>query len=140
MFFRNLSFMRLPPNWAMSAGALADLLAKHPLTPCTGASVRSVGWVSPFGDDRLVAAHGRQLLIHLGVEQKKVPSSVINKTAKERAAKLEKTQGFKVGKKQMRELKEEIFLELIPRAFPKFAVRHSSDRKLGSPWCSPARD
>lgn len=130
MWFKNLQIYRLPPKWQMPAGTLEDILAKHPLQPCTGISMISRGWVSPRGDQQLVASHGKQLLIALGVEQKILPAAVINQTAKDRAELLEKQQGFKVGKKQMRELKEQITAELMPRAF--------SRRRSTRAWLSPS--
>ena len=129
MWFKNLQIYRLPPKWLMPAGTLEEILAKHPLQPCTGMSTSSRGWVSPRGDQQLVASHGKNLLIALGVEQKILPAAVINQTAVERAEKLEKQQGYKVGKKQMRDLKEQIMTELLPRAF--------SRRRSTRAWLSP---
>lgn len=130
MWFKNLQIYRLPPKWLMPAGTLEEILAKHPLQPCTGMSTTSRGWVSPRDDQQLVASHGKNLLIALGVEQKILPAAVINQTAKERAEKLEKQQGYKVGKKQMRDLKEQIMTELLPRAF--------SRRRSTRAWLSPS--
>jgi recombination associated protein RdgC len=129
MWFKNLQIYRLPAKWAMPAGTLEEILAKHPLAPCTGLSMQSRGWVSPRDDQQLVHSQGKHLLIALGVEQKILPAAVINQTAKERAEKIEKQQGFKVGKKQMRDLKEQITAELLPRAF----VRRRATRA----WLSP---
>ena len=129
MWFKNLQIYRLPPKWLMPAGTLEEILAKHPLQPCMGMSTTSRGWVSPRGDQQLVASHGKNLLIALGVEQKILPAAVINQTALERAEKLEKQQGYKVGKKQMRDLKEQIMTELLPRAF--------SRRRSTRAWLSP---
>ncbi len=114
----------------MPAGTLEEILAKHPLQPCGGMTTTSRGWVSPRGDQQLVASHGKNLLIALGVEQKILPAAVINQTAKERAEKIEKQQGYKVGKKQMRDLKEQIMAELLPRAF--------SRRRSTRAWISPS--
>ena len=130
MWFKNLQIYRLPPHWQMPAGTLEDILSRHPLQPCGGMSTTSRGWVSPRGDQQLVASHGKHLLIALGVEQKILPAAVVNQTAKERAEQLEKQQGFKVGKRQMRELKEQITSELLPRAF--------SRRRSTRAWLSPA--
>jgi recombination associated protein RdgC len=59
----------------------------------------------------------RQMLIMLGTEKKLLPSSVINQVTKAKAAEIEEQQGFKPGRKQMRELKEQVTDELLPRAF-----------------------
>ena len=59
----------------------------------------------------------KQMLIVLGTEKKLLPSSVINQVAKARAAEMEEAQGFAPGKKAMKELKERVADELLPRAF-----------------------
>jgi len=57
------------------------------------------------------------MLFALGVEQKLLPATVVNRFAKERVADIEAQQGYKVGRKEMKELKEAITEELLPRAF-----------------------
>jgi recombination associated protein RdgC len=75
------------------------------------------GWVSPRGDDALVYTANRQMLIAYRAEKKLLPASVVTQFVKERAAELEEQQGFKPGRKQMKELKEHVTDELLPRAF-----------------------
>jgi recombination associated protein RdgC len=57
------------------------------------------------------------MLFALGVEQKLLPTTIINRFAKERAAEIEAQQGYKVGRKEMKEIKESVTEELLPRAF-----------------------
>ena len=71
----------------------------------------------------LVHTVNRQLLLQLGTEKKLLPSTVINQVTKARAAELEEQQGFKPGRKQMKELKEQVTDELLPRAF---SIRRST--------------
>src|SRR3546814_19846377 len=59
------------------------------------------------------------MLIALGVEQKLLPSSVVQQAVDERASELEQRQGFKPGRKQLRDLKDQVTAELMPRAFAK---------------------
>ena len=78
----------------------------------------SSGWVPPReGDLRLAYAVGRQILCAFRTEKKLLPASVINQFVKVRATELEDQQGFKPGRKQMRDLKEEVTESLLPRAF-----------------------
>jgi recombination associated protein RdgC len=53
------------------------------------------------------------------VEVKAVPSSVIARKANERAAQMEAMEGRKPGKKELREIKEDLKLSLLPMAFTK---------------------
>jgi recombination associated protein RdgC len=57
------------------------------------------------------------MLICLGVEKKLLPNTVITQFAKSRAVELEEQQGYKPGRKQMKQIKEAITDELLPRAF-----------------------
>ena len=53
----------------------------------------------------------------MGAERKLLPASVIAQYAKVRAEEIEGTQGYKPGRKQMREIRDEVTDELLPRAF-----------------------
>ncbi|MDD2721448.1 MAG: recombination-associated protein RdgC [Gallionella sp.] len=117
MWFKNIFIYRLPADSALSAEWLQEKLAQKPLLPCSGLDKQSRGWVSPRGNDRLVHVSNQQLLFALGIEQKLLPASIINRFAKERIADIEAQQGYKVGRKQSKEIKEAIAEELLPRAF-----------------------
>lgn len=117
MWFRNLQIYRLPVPWAMSLAALDEQLSRAVFQPCPSNEPMSRGWVSPRGDGALAYALNSQWLIALAVEHRLLPSSVINQVAQERAEEMEAQQGYKPGRKQMRELKERVADELMPRAF-----------------------
>jgi recombination associated protein RdgC len=116
MFFKNLHLYRLPAPWAMSADALAGALQRHAFTPPSSNELLRQGWTAPRAD-ALVHSVGGQYLLQLSTEKKLLPSSVINQVAKARAGELEEQQGFPPGKKAMKELKERVANELLPRAF-----------------------
>ncbi len=124
MWFKNLIVYRLPENWAMSAEQLQQKLADKPLLPCSGLQKQNRGWVPVAGDERLVLTAGRHYLLALGLEQKLLPASVINQVARERAVELEAQQGFKVGRKAMKDLREQVADELLPRAFALRSTVH----------------
>lgn len=120
MWFKNLQLHRLPVPWHMTPEEFADQLRSRLFQPCGGLNRESRGWIPPRGDERLVyAAHGHWL-IALGMEQKLLPSAVVNQEAKVRAAEIEARMGVAPGRKRMKELKEEIFDELLPRAFSRY--------------------
>lgn len=119
MWFKNLQIFRLPAGWAITAAQIDERLSRHPLQPCGGLDRQSRGWVSPRGNDTLVVSLNRQLLIAMGTEQKLLPAAVVNQLAQERADQLEAQQGFRPGRKQMKEIKEQAADELLPRAFAR---------------------
>lgn len=117
MWFKNLQIYRLAAPWAMTAEQLETLLAPQAFVACSSADVQTQGWVPPRPNGGLVYASNKQMLVQLCTEKKLLPTSVVNQVAKARALELEEQQGFKPGKKQMRELKEDVYDELLPRAF-----------------------
>ena len=118
MWFKNLKLFRLSGDWKTSADQLDALLAKESFVSAGAAAPMSSGWVPPReGDLRLAYAVGRQILCAFRTEKKLLPASVINQFVKVRAVELEDQQGFKPGRKQMRDLKEEVTESLLPRAF-----------------------
>ncbi|MRR56862.1 MAG: recombination-associated protein RdgC [Deltaproteobacteria bacterium] len=119
MWFRNLQIFRLAAGWHSQLDALHDQLLKHAFQPCGSQDMKSRGWIPPRGD-RLVHGVGGQWLLALGAEQKLLPASVVNQTTQSRAAAIEEAQGYRPGRKQMAELKEQIVLELLPRAFSRY--------------------
>lgn len=101
----------------MSADQLEPLLAPQAFSSCSSLDMQTQGWISPRDNGMLVYGAGRQMLLALQTEKKLLPSSVINQVTKAKAAELAEQQGFKPGKRQMRELKEQVTDELLPRAF-----------------------
>lgn len=117
MWFKNLQIYRLPTPWTVSAEQLEAQLTPQAFVACTSIDLQSQGWVSPRNNGMLVHSANKQHLLLLGTEKKLLPATVINQVTKMRAAELEEQQGFKPGRKQLKELKEQVTDELLPRAF-----------------------
>jgi len=117
MWFKNIFIYRLPEDFRIMPATLEEKLALKPLLPCSGLDKQSLGWVPCRGDDRLLHVADNQILFALGVEQKLLPAAIINRFAKERAADAEAQQGYRVGRKQMKDIKQAVADELLPRAF-----------------------
>ncbi len=116
MWFRNLRIYRLSSDWNKDPKQLSELLAKQPLKRCGSFDMQSRGWVYPKDGD-FVHAVNRQWVIALGVEQKLLPTTVIRQIAQERATEIEVEQQRKLGRKELRDLRESVEQELLPRAF-----------------------
>ncbi|MES2901948.1 MAG: recombination-associated protein RdgC [Pseudomonadota bacterium] len=117
MWFKNLQIYRLPAPWAYTPEQLEAALAPQSFVPASSNELLRQGWDSPRGNGTLVHVVNKQMLILLGTEKKLLPTSVINQVAKAKAADMEEAQGFAPGKKAMKELKERVAEELLPRAF-----------------------
>ena len=119
MWFRNLQLYRLPTPWAIDLASLEEQVARGPFVKCPSNQPLSRGWVSPRRDGALVFALDRQWLLALAVEQRLLPASVVIEEVKERAEAIEAQQGYAPGRKQLKELRERVTEELMPRAFTR---------------------
>lgn len=121
MWFKNLCMYRLQEAFPLDAEGLEQALAQHRYTPCAKMDVASQGWVSPLGRDgeMLVHAANGYLMLCLQEESKLLPPAVIRDVLTERVAEIEDRELRKVRKREKDNLREEIFLELLPRAFSR---------------------
>jgi recombination associated protein RdgC len=129
MWFKNLLVYRIKAATRLKADDVEVKLRDNALRPCGSFEMESRGWVAPRVEERFLHSLERQWLITFGVNQKLLPGSVITQTAKERAAKLAQKQEHPVGRKQMREIRERVIEELMPRALTR-------RRTLGA-WIDP---
>ncbi len=117
MFFNSLMVYRIQQPWDMSLEKLQEQLARGAFAPCPSNQPSSRGWVSPRKDGPLVYSVGGQWLLALRTQERLLPSFVINDEVRERAEQMESQQGRALGRKQLKELKERVTEELLPRAF-----------------------
>ena len=112
---------RLGPAWSLSLEQLEAALQPAQFVECSLSQEKAVGWIPPRGQENgaLVESVGGQWLLKLMLESKVVPSSVINRKTKERVAEIEAAIGRKPGRKEMKEIKEDARLALLPMAFTK---------------------
>ena len=122
--FKNIIMYRIGPDWAPTQQQVEAGLDALRFVPCGAHEDKSVGWVEPRGEAHgpLVEVVGGQLILKLKLETKVVPGAVVTRKAKERAAQIEATTGRKPGKKETREIKDDIRLSLMPLAFSKEAT------------------
>ena len=120
MWFRNLQIFRLGTGWEYTSDQLAEAMLRGQFHGCGATDRTSRGWVPPRGNDgEMVFVVGRQQLIALGIEQKLLPAAVTRQYADAKLQEIEAAQGYKPGRKQAKEVWEQVELELLPRAFVK---------------------
>lgn len=114
--FKNLTFFSIA---AMPASF--DGLDFNTFTPCAASQEKSSGWVPPRGHDNgaLVETVAGQHILKLMTETKPVPAEVVARRTKERLAQIMEMTGRKPGKKETRDIRDDVFMELLPMAFPK---------------------
>ncbi|OHC71201.1 MAG: recombination-associated protein RdgC [Rhodocyclales bacterium RIFCSPLOWO2_02_FULL_63_24] len=120
MWFRNLQIFRLTSGWDYPTESLTAALHKGIFAGCGATDRVARGWVPPRGNEgELVFSVEHQQLIALGVEQKLLPASVVRQYAQAKLTEIEAAQGYKPGRKQVREVIDQLEAELLPRAFVK---------------------
>jgi recombination associated protein RdgC len=112
---------------------MLEALERDRFIECGLTQPLSMGWVEPRGvaNGPLLEVIDGQWLLTLQVEQRILPGAVVRRKAEELAAQVEKTTGRKPGKKQMRELKDQATLDLLPLSFTK--------RMAVKLWIAPAQ-
>jgi recombination associated protein RdgC len=101
----------------MTIERLDEQLGRLRFRPCGSQDLSTHGWISRQPEGSLVHSVGGQWLIALGIERRLLPSSVVKQVAADRAEEIEQQQGYKPGRKQIKEIREAVTQELLPRAF-----------------------
>ncbi len=117
MWFKNLKLYRLAASWNLTADQVEQALEKQAFRGSNSLEMQTHGWLPPRDNGGLVHTVNGQMLLNLRVDKKLLPSTVVNQVAKARAADIEEQQGYKPGRKQMKEIKERVTDELLPKAF-----------------------
>lgn len=121
MWFTNLKIYRFSKPFSLSAESINDHLLQKSFKPCGKLDLASYGWTSPLGSysDELVHATNGNILICARKEEKILPSSVIKEAVDEKASIIEEEHGRPVRRKERNEIKDEVILDMIPKAFSR---------------------
>ena len=121
--FKNVIVYRVGAGWSATLAEIEERLAATRFVACGPSQEKSLGWVEPRGvaQGPLVESVAGQLVLKMMIETRVLPASVVNRKADERVAQIESTTGRKPGKKELRDLKDDIRLTLLPMAFTKLA-------------------
>jgi len=132
MFFRNLTFFRFPTSLAKTLDDLDARLEENRLKPVGASELMSRGFVSPFGRDEPAMSHriSDAVWITLGGEDRLLPSAVVNDALARKIDEIEQKEGRRLGGRARKRLKEDIVMELLPRAFVR-PVRCNATLDLG---------
>lgn len=130
--FRNAVAFRMKPeptDAPLTVEGLREALSRRPLQAPGSQDLEMRGWTSPADDGDYVLSAGGLWLIQMGIEKKVLPSRAIQRLVAERAKKIEEERGHAPGRKELRDLKEEIIRELLPTAL----IQPSSVRAIIAP-------
>ncbi len=127
MWFKNIIFYRLNETFDLTQEQLQEKLQEQVFHPCKSQELTRYGWVSPCQQLEDVYAHEVHgfFMISTRKEEKILPGAVIKEAVGEKVALIEHEQARKVYKKEHDQLKDEVIMDLLPRAFSKFQQTHA---------------
>lgn len=121
--FKAASFFRIADDFILPPlESLEDALQASRFIPCGATQPESSGWVPPRGNKGTLLAEsiGSQLIVKLCTERRPLPASAVKAAVEERIERYKQETGHeRVGARIKKEFKEEVILDLLPRAFTK---------------------
>jgi recombination associated protein RdgC len=120
--FKNIVFYRIGLDWTPPPfERLEAEFQRLAFQPCGPTQERSAGWVPPRGKEHgaMVESISGQWILKLAVERKNVPAGAVRAELEARCKVIEAERGRKPGRKEKAEIKDEIILSFLPRAFSK---------------------
>lgn len=121
MWFKNLRIYLLQHPLNLSQEALADKLEAKRFQACGSHDLIGMGWDSPLGrqSEALVHEAGGCQMICARQEDKLLPAAVVNEIVEEKIDQIQQEEGRKVARRERSELKDEVFHQLLPKAFSR---------------------
>ena len=123
MWFRNLNIYQLTESFQTSADELEQRLAEQAFTPCRGLDTHRVGWVAPLGKhgEQLTHVSNGRYMLCMRREERILPAAVVREAVEDKVDAIAAEQNRHVGRKERGEIKDEIIIDLLPRAFTRSA-------------------
>jgi recombination associated protein RdgC len=119
--FRNLRLYRVSGDWPKSEEELSNQLENVPFKPCGSFSERSAGWEAPVAElpESLARRVAGADLIRLRSQTRLLPAAAVNEALEERLAEFGERVQRPPSRKEKRDLKDEVYAELLPKALLK---------------------
>ncbi len=174
MWFKNLRLFQLLKPFDLSYEDLEAQLGDYAFVPCASYEKSRLGWVSPLGDaapelgdsageeegdaeqgnekdgdtralpQPLTHIVGDFIMLCAQKQDKLLPASVVREATAERVADIEERQGRKIYRKEKREIQDDVYNSLLPRAFTRSTrtyayISHARNNLLVVDAASPAK-
>ncbi|XKE47163.1 recombination-associated protein RdgC [Halomonas organivorans] len=119
MWFKHLHLYRLHGAPELDTARLEEALGEQAFRPLGGSEPRRLGWCAPAGRAGTQLLHelqGQRLITALR-QERILPASVVREEVDERTEAIETAEGRKLRRQEKLTLKEQVYEELLPRAF-----------------------
>jgi len=119
MWFSNIQLYQFTQPFTLDAQTLSKKLEAFRFKPCGTLQPASYGWFTPLGKhgDDLIHATNGNIMICARKEEKILPASVVREFVEEKIEEIENKQMRKLRKKEKESIKDEVILDLLPKAF-----------------------
>jgi len=134
MWFKNLRLYCLVQPFEMSIEDLESQMAENAFQPCASYEKARIGWASPLGDaapeadieedeqapaPMLTHVVGDYIMLCAQKQDRLLPATVVREATAEKVADIEQRQARKVYRKEKREIQDDVYAALLPRAFTR---------------------
>jgi recombination associated protein RdgC len=136
MWFKNLRLYCLAQPFDLPIEELENQLAENTFRPCSSYEKSTIGWDAPLGDaapkemvgvgedeepPALMLTHvvGDYIMLCARQQDRLLPATVVREATAEKVAEIEDRQARKVYRKEKREIQDDVYGSLLPRAFTR---------------------
>lgn len=133
MWFKNLRLFCLTKEFELSNEDFESQLGEKVFVPCANYEKSRLGWVSPLGSAAVIdeedgvaplLSHvvGDYIMLCAQKQDRLLPASVVREATEEKVAEIEARHGRKVYRKEKREIQDDVYANLLPRAFTRSSL------------------
>ncbi len=121
MWFRNLQIYRFNEAFALDADSLNQALDSEAFKPCGSQQPFSLGWEKPLGKhgSQWVHSCNGKLMICAKREERIMPPAAVREVLNARIEEIESREDRKVRGREKTDLKDEVIMDMLPRAFTR---------------------
>ncbi len=119
MFFKNIRLFRLHDTSVIEGLRMPGQFEGYESRQLEGIQSKHMGWISPDGSHgaRLVVEVAGHMLLSALMQEKILPSCVVNDEVAERVEAIEIVEGRPLRRRERLTAREQVYEELLPRAF-----------------------
>ncbi len=120
MWFKNVTVFQLTNPFRVSIESLDEKLSRRAARDCGPLELSTLGWSSPLENGTaLTLSINDTILITARKSEKILPATVVREELNKRIAEIESSEEREVKGKERQRLREEITVEMLPRAFAR---------------------